>query len=75
MAHWNGYDFDKRKNNLCLRPIYGGDNGYEWVDAIDEDEYYHDFNSYYRFINRLPALQRLMARGEFVGDDVWVFPE
>ena len=57
-------------DNLCLRPIYGGDNGYEWVEADDEYKYFHDFDSYYKFMSRLPALRRLMDRGEFVGNDV-----
>jgi hypothetical protein len=65
-ATCNFDDSDK----LYLRPICGGDNGYEWVEAGDEYEYFHDFDSYYRFIQRLPALRRLMDRGEFVGNDV-----
>ena len=54
-----------------LRPIDGGDNGYEWVEYDTADfEYFHDFDSYFRFTKRLPALRRLTDRGEFVGNDV-----
>ena len=61
---------DDEEKYLC--PIYGGDNGYEWVeyDTADEYEYFHDFDSYFRFMKRLPRLRRLMDRGEFVGNDV-----
>jgi len=62
----NGLDNGKK----YLRPIWGGDNGYEWIETDDAYEYFHDFDSYYRFINRLPALRRLMDRGEWIGNDI-----
>lgn len=51
--------------------IYDFEDGDEPInDDVDgKFEYFHDFDSYFRFINRLPKLLRLMESGEFVGDD------
>ena len=71
MHNFDGND-EPDDGKKYLRPIYGGDNGYEWGgdDTADEYEYFHDFDSFFRFMKRLPALRRLMDRGEFVGNDV-----
>ena len=60
----NAKQFLRHKSNekysiLNIRPL-----------TADEFEYFNDFDSYFRFVKRLPALRRLIDRGEFVGNDV-----
>jgi hypothetical protein len=82
------YDFEGDESGFedkerYARQILDGDNEdyygfgycYEFDEFphADEHEYFHDFDSYYRLIERLPALERLMDKNEFVGSDVVYF--
>ena len=64
------YDFEGDDDD-----IRGYERSLRRLDPADEYEYFHDFDSYYSFINRLPKLRRLLDKGEWVGDDAFAFVE